>query len=125
MRASRREHRPARLPDGEGRANVLTEEQRFEGDGVGLVRGEQVENPLMQHRQAPLGRDARARLDHAAVERGEPPGAPGDDAVAGVGEAGIDAEDDHPAGILRGGSDASIPGYHAMTRDAALSAPAS
>jgi hypothetical protein len=74
------------------------------------MRGQQVQNLLMEHRQAPLGRHARARLDHAAVERREPPGAPRDHAVAGVGEAGIDAEDHHPAGILRGGSDASIPG---------------
>jgi diguanylate cyclase (GGDEF)-like protein len=100
------EDRPARLADGESCANVLTEIQSFEGDRIGLVLDEQVRHPLVQDGQAPLGRHARARLDHAAVERGEPPGPAHDDAVTGVRQAGIDAEDHHPAGILRVGSDA-------------------
>ena len=47
-----------------------------------------------------------ARLDHAAVERGERAPAREHHAVAGVGGAGIDAEDDHHRRILRAGADA-------------------
>ena len=104
--AGRDEHRPARLPDGERRADVLTEKQCLEGDGVGLVGRKKVVHALVEHGETALRRHARARLDHAAVERREPPGAARDDAVAGVGEAGIYAEDHHPTGILRAGSDA-------------------
>ena len=51
-------------------------------------------------RRAPGGRPAR-RLDHAAVERDQAPAALRDDAEAGVGDAGVDAEDDHAEVILR------------------------
>jgi hypothetical protein len=45
--------------------------------------------------QAPLRRELRSRGDDAAVERQQPPAAACDDAVAGVGETRVDAEDDH------------------------------
>ena len=45
--------------------------------------------------QAPLASQFGRRLDHAAVERHEPPVAARDHAVAGAGQPWIDAEDDH------------------------------
>ena len=54
-----------------------------------------------------LGRRvARRGVDDAAVERDQAPAALRDDAVAGRGQAGVDAEDDHCRGILRTAPDA-------------------
>ena len=62
----------------------------------------------MNIREASLLWRLRGGLYHAAVERGEFPPPARDDAVAGVGEAGINAENDHRHVILRWLPDACI-----------------
>ena len=93
--AGSQQHHAARLPDGERGAHVLAEVQLLERHRIGRVLVEQRVDGGVDLRQAPLGREFRGGRDHAAVQRHEPAAAPRDDAVAGVGEAGIDAEDDH------------------------------
>ncbi len=88
-------HDAARVTDGECRAHVLAEVQLLERDRIGLVRGDQLLDLVVDVRQSPLARQRGRRLDHTAVERHEPAVAASDHAVAGVGEPGIDAEDDH------------------------------
>jgi len=86
----------ARVADGEGGSHVLAEVQLLERHRVRLVAGDQLVDLLVDVGQASLVRGAGMRLDHAAVERGETtPAVPLHDAVAGVGQAGVDAEDDH------------------------------
>jgi HD-GYP domain-containing protein (c-di-GMP phosphodiesterase class II) len=63
----------------------------------------------MQHRQPALRRQAGRRRDDAPVGGDQPMATARDDAEAAVGQAGIDAEDDHRNGILRGRSDAFPP----------------
>ena len=89
-------HDPARLADGERRARVGAEVEVLDRDRVG---------PVARPSARPRARGSCARrapgvlpgggLDHAAVERDQPPAVVRDDAVAGVGDAGVDAEDDH------------------------------
>ena len=62
---------------------------------MGLVLGEQGAHPLVQLVQPALRRRLRRGPDDAAVERDEPSRVTADDAEAEVGEAGINAEDDH------------------------------
>jgi hypothetical protein len=88
-------HDPARLTDRERAARVGAEEQVLERDRVGLVADQQLVDLGEQRGEAALERHARARGDHAAVERDEAHAAPRHHAVAGVREAGIDAEDGH------------------------------
>ena len=88
-------HDAARLADGEGAARVRAEVQLLERHRVGLVLAEQRVHRVVDLGEPPLRRQAGGRLDHAAVERDEPPAAAGDDAVAGVGEARVYAEHDH------------------------------
>jgi len=59
--------------------------------------------------QALLVGGGRPGRDDAAVERTETPAAPRDHAIAGVRDAGVDAEDHHPNVILRSAPDASRP----------------
>jgi hypothetical protein len=56
---------------------------------------DQVADASVDPRQSLLERLGGARADHPAVERGELAAARQDDAVARVGGAGVDAEDDH------------------------------
>jgi hypothetical protein len=85
----------AGLADGERRHRVGAEVQVLDGHGGGRVLVEQVADAGEDGGQPALERQAGGRLHHAAVERGHPPAAAGDDAVARVGGAGVDAEDDH------------------------------
>jgi diguanylate cyclase (GGDEF)-like protein/putative nucleotidyltransferase with HDIG domain len=68
---------------------------------------EQLTEARVERRQPALGREPGRGRDDAAVERNQPIPTANDDAEAAICEAGIDAEDDHPDGILRGPSDAS------------------
>jgi hypothetical protein len=45
--------------------------------------------------EPPLERKARPRVDHAAVERGQPAAVREHDPVPGIGSARVYAEDDH------------------------------
>ena len=56
---------------------------------------EQLADATVDRGEADLRRGFRAGRDDAAVEREQAPAAALDDAVAGVGGAGVDAEDDH------------------------------
>ena len=99
-------HDAARLADGEGRARVDAEEDVLHGQRAGPVRvGSSPTRAWMTASRVPIG-SARGRLDHATVERDQPPAAAGHHAVARVGGAGIDAEDDHAAGFSAPGPDA-------------------
>ena len=102
------QHDAARLADRERRADVLTEVQCFERDGVGPVLVEQVAQARVQRRQPALRGQPGGGGDDPAVGGDEPMATPNDDAEAAVGEAGIDAEDHHRTVILRGGPDASL-----------------
>ena len=62
----------------------------------------------VQRGQPALGRQPGGGRDDPAVDGDEPMATPNDDAEAAVGQAGIDAEDDHRSVILRGGPDASL-----------------
>jgi hypothetical protein len=79
----------------EGGAHVLAEVELLECHGVRLVLAEQRVHGSVDLCQAPLGREPRARGDHATVQRQQPPVAALDHAVAGAGEARVDAENDH------------------------------
>ena len=85
----------ARLPDGERARGVLAEEDVLHRDDLHEVLVEELADAAVDRREADLRRGLRARRDDAAVEGVEAAAAPFDDAVAGVGDAGIDAEDDH------------------------------
>ena len=88
-------HHAARLADGEGRARVDAEVQVLQRDGVGLVLVQQLADALEDGRQPPRRLERGRCLDDAAVEREQPAALLRDDAVAGVGHARVDAEDDH------------------------------
>ena len=88
-------HHAAGVADGERGTHVLAEVQLLERHCVGSVRGEELLDRLMDIGQAPLLGSAGRRLDHAAVERHKAALPARDDAIAGVGQAGIYAEDDH------------------------------
>ncbi len=85
----------ASLADRERAAGVLAEIQFFQRHCVRRVAQDQVHDLLVDLREAALGRSVGARLDDAAVQRDEATAASANDAEAGVGEAGVDAEDDH------------------------------
>ena len=112
---ARREHRgAARLTDGERRTHVLTEVQLLERKRIGLVLVDQHLDGRVDIGQAPLLRRLGAGADDAAVERDEAAVAARDDAVAGVGQPGIDAEDYHWTLILRLPPDACLAYAGAM-----------
>ena len=107
--AGREHHHAARLPDREGAARVLAEVELLERDRVGLVLGEQRLERRVDLGQAPLVRRRRARVSMTPPSSAtQAPAAARDDAVAGVGEAGVDAEDDHGHVILRPAPDACL-----------------
>ncbi len=95
MLAGGEQHDAACLPDGEGGAHVLAEVQLLQRDRVGFVLLQQRVHGGVDLGQAPLRRQLRARADDAAVQCQQPAAAACDDAVAGAGEAGVYAEDDH------------------------------
>ena len=104
-------HDPARLPDGE-RASARWRRSTGPRPPPPRACSSSSSSPHagVDRGQARAGVRARRGLDHAAVERDQPAALVRDHAVAGVGDAGVDAEDDHVhAGILRGGPDA-FPG---------------
>jgi hypothetical protein len=57
---------------------------------------EELVHPGEERGEPALGCERRGGGHDAAVERGEAGAAARDDAEAGVGEARVDAEDDHP-----------------------------
>ena len=91
------QHRAPGLPDRERRAHVLPEEEVLDGEGRRPVLRDQVADAAVDAGQPPFQRLVGAGADHAAVERGERLPARDHHAEAGVGGAGIDAEDDHHA----------------------------
>ena len=104
----RQQYRPASLSDRESCADVLTEIQCFEGDGVGPVLLEELAQTRVDGGQPALGGQPGGGGDDPAVGGREPMATPNDDSKAAVGKAGIDAEDHHRTVILRGGPDASL-----------------
>ncbi len=95
-------HDPAGLADGEGRAHVGPEVQLLDRNRLRPVLVEQLADAGVDDREPRGGVAGRAGLDHAPVERHHPPALTPHHAVARVGGAGIDAEDDH----LHGGDSA-------------------
>ncbi len=89
------QHHAARLPDGERRAHVLAEVQLLQRHRIRLVLRQQGVHRGVDLSQAALRRELRARADDAAVQCQQSTAAARDDAVAGVGQARIYAEDDH------------------------------
>ena len=85
----------ARLPDGERARRVLAEVDVLHRDDLHEVLVEQLADAAVDRGEADLHGGFRAGRDDAAVEREQAPAAALDDAVAGVGGAGVDAEDDH------------------------------
>jgi hypothetical protein len=69
---------------------------------------EQLGQAGVERGQAALGSEPRRGGDDPAVGGHEAMATANDDAVAAAGQAGIDAEDDHRPGILRGEPDASL-----------------
>ena len=112
---------PRACPTANAVLHVLAEVQLLERHRVGLVLGDQ----RLERRRgcrpdgAPRASSARG-LDHAAVERDQAPAAARDDAVAGVRQAGVDAEDDHERVILRPRSDACPAAAYAVAYADAL-----
>ena len=95
---------PARLADGERGARVLAEEEVLDRERGRLVARDQVADARVDAREPALERLVGAGPDHAAVERRELLPAREDHPKAGMGGAGIDAEDDHhPSDSARGG----------------------
>lgn len=92
-------HRTTAMADGECCGHVLAEVELLQGDRVRLVLDEQPINLGVDVDQPPLLGRAGRGLDHAAIQRNEPPATTGDDAVAGAGQAGINAEDNHVQGF--------------------------
>ena len=88
-------HDPAGVPDGERRAHVLAEVQLLDRDGVGRCAS------ISTHPPAAWMSARRAPREHAALVSITPPSsAPAarfaaHDAVAGVGEPGVNSENDH------------------------------
>jgi len=77
------------------RTRVLAEVDVLDRHRVWRVLVDQRTHPLMDVRQPSAGVLPRGGFDHPAVERHEPAAMVRDDAVARVGHARIDAEDDH------------------------------
>src|SRR4051794_41938450 len=104
MEAGGEHHGAARLPDAERAARVGAEEEVLDRDGLGLVLGDQVAYARVDPGEPALERLAAVGGDDAAVERRQPLPACEHDAVAGVGGAWGDSEDDHgPGGGFSGG----------------------
>ena len=83
------------LADGERARDVLAEVDVLHREDRHEVLVEQLADAPVDGGQADLHRSFRAGRDDAAVEREQAPAATLDDTVAGVGGAGVDAEDDH------------------------------
>ena len=82
----------ARFADGDGGTSV-SEDEVFDGDFLRLVLGDYVENSLVDAHEA-LGDGGLCRWANGAEGDGAVRRAVGDDdAVAGDGESGVDAED--------------------------------
>ncbi len=95
MLAGREHDHAAGLPDGERGPNVLAEVELLEGHRIWLVLLDQGRHGAVDARQAPLRGQPRRGLHDTSVEGDEPPVAARNDAVAGVGEPRVDAENDH------------------------------
>jgi len=91
----RQHHYATGVADRECRAHVLAEVQLLERNRVGLVLAQQRVHRSVDVSEAPLLRNPGTCLDHAPVERHEPPLPACNHSVARVGQAGIYAEDDH------------------------------
>jgi hypothetical protein len=76
-------------------ANVGAEIQLLERHRGTLVCREDLLDALVNYSEALLIRELRRRLDDTPVESQQTPAAALDHAEAGVGQAGIYAEDDH------------------------------
>src|SRR5204863_6603807 len=81
--------------DLERAAGVLAEIEVLDRERDRGMLADQVEHARVDAGEAALERLARLGGDHAAVEGGEPRAVGEHHAVARVGGAGIDAEDDH------------------------------
>ena len=88
-------HDAARLPHGEGGVRVRAEVEVLDRERVRRVLVEQRGDALVDRGEPLAGVLPRGGLDHPAVERDQPCAVAGHDAVAGVGGARIDADDDH------------------------------
>ena len=86
---------PRAWPTAKARAGVAAEVEVLDRERRRLVLADQVAHARVDIGEPALERLARARLDHAAVERGEPRPVREHHAVARVRGAGVDAEDDH------------------------------
>jgi hypothetical protein len=92
----RGEHRDtARLPDRHRGAHVLSEVDVLEGERLGLVPGDQLDELAVDPRQPPLRRLAGGRLDHAAVDRAHASPRHAHDPEARVRDARVYSHDDH------------------------------
>jgi hypothetical protein len=74
---------------------VASEVEVLDRERRGLVLADQIAHARVDLGEPALERHAGARVDHATVQRGEPPTMRDHNAVPGIRRARVYAEDDH------------------------------